>query len=1368
MSEKYGTPFADVLACELESIAACRRAVLGEEPVPPSPAADLLPFEAVRHRALDLDLVGLAFSGGGIRSATVSIGVLQGLVALKLLPVVDYLSTVSGGGYAGGWLAAWVKREGDIQNVQKELDPGRVAQSDAARYAADLAEPLDHIVDEEPEPVRHLRDYSRYLSPRFGMLSGDTWTLISIYLRNLFINNMLLLPTLLLVVLLGRVAEWYFGLGSGADSPWFVQLYRSAIFLALFFGLLVYAYFRLTYGRARLTEPAGRRERQPDHIWRHIVLPLTAAAVLGAWCFTNDPTQINENALRLPAAGTLGGDYRWLTVPALTAGILTLAGWVAVAVSAVRIGGVTFAQGGVMIARAFFTGLVFGVALNVVVNSWWDVPKAPTDDAAAFAKSPGGPSADGDTVEDRQSRFVALVTTFGPPLLLLLILTAGYSEVALLGRRLTDHEREWRSRIGAYVLMVAFAWVVFFTVTLWLPKLWPLFAPELQAKLKAGAIVSWLVTTLAARLATRRTPAKEAGTARTLLMAVGPLVFLAGLIAILSAFGSYLLKQVSVGENYEVVLLDTTRWLPKFLHLRLTWGDVAADLVFLEGRNEVFFLWLVALLALLWGLTRIARRVLEVNLFSLHATYANRLVRCYLGASRRKARWAERWVGGDWRPGEGGAPTSAAGDNRRENPLTGFDADDDFPLCDLRTAGVDHPYLGPYPLFNTALNLVAGTELATQDRKAEAFVLTPDYCGSRVTGYAPTPAAPDTRMNVSLGWAMAISGAAADPNMSVNQSAPQTAFLTILNARLGWWIQNPNVGAAWDATGPKYGRLLLDELLGRTDAKGEYVHLSDGGHFENLGAYELIRRRCRFIIAVDAAEDWADASENLANFLRLVRTDFGIRIDIDTTPVKKGENGLSKWHCAVGTIHYDDVDPQAVAGTLVFLRSSLTGDEPADLKNYAANHPDFPHTSTAQQFFDEAQFESYRMLGQHIAREVFSAAADEYKQERAAIGPRRARRKLFAALRRAWFPPPPDLDKHYVEACAACLGVVRDLGTVPDLRPLNHDFYPELVRMGLLAPHDLAGVTEFRAVDQMMQLMELSFLGIDLDRYHAHPLNRGWMNTFRRWTATAAFQRYWPVLAGTYSKEFVEFCQRTLNVQPPSSHLVRMRRDGNPRWQQVRAELNREFAKEWPRDVLADHAAALGCDPAAYLDTLIARAAEPAPAGGEPLVWFMALEPERTARPFNADWRDRDYPVGVIAVRRIDASEFEKGFFCGRRPDPRPQLELTLWVRGPYRVMGLGSRHLEALLAALPRVLFDPFADMPVTARTVRKRVLTASLPLSQSVTVLVRYPATGSTPGDRLQRAMWMNFFHEYEFRRRLPPKGSDRADVVLERIIA
>src|SRR5262249_58895006 len=121
---------------------------------------------------------------------------------------------------------------------------------------------------------------------------------------------------------------------------------------------------------------------------------------------------------------------------------------------------------------------------------------------------------------------------------------------------------------------------------------------------------------------------------RALILAFGPLVFLAGLVAVLSALCSYLLRQVSF-DDFRI--LGSTPWI-----------DFAADLTFVEDGNVVLLPWLLALLALLFVLSLIARRILEVNLFSLHATYANRLVRCYLGASRRKARWAERWGDRDW------------------------------------------------------------------------------------------------------------------------------------------------------------------------------------------------------------------------------------------------------------------------------------------------------------------------------------------------------------------------------------------------------------------------------------------------------------------------------------------------------------------------------------------------------------------------------------------------------------------------------------------------------------------------------------------------------------------------------------------------
>jgi hypothetical protein len=150
-----------------------------------------------RNQSLDDHTTGLAFSGGGIRSGTFAVGVIQGLASFGLIRRFDYLSTVSGGGYAGAWLAAWLKRQGgDPRNVEKQLNPSRVVQARADRKYLSRRENgrlVGTVVDEEPEPVRHLRAFNSYLTPNPGVLSADLWTVILIWVRNVTINLMLTL-----------------------------------------------------------------------------------------------------------------------------------------------------------------------------------------------------------------------------------------------------------------------------------------------------------------------------------------------------------------------------------------------------------------------------------------------------------------------------------------------------------------------------------------------------------------------------------------------------------------------------------------------------------------------------------------------------------------------------------------------------------------------------------------------------------------------------------------------------------------------------------------------------------------------------------------------------------------------------------------------------------------------------------------------------------------------------------------------------------------------------------------------------------------------------------------------------------------------
>ncbi|MBN9520314.1 hypothetical protein J0H58_17585, partial [bacterium] len=718
----------------------------------------------------------------------------------------------------------------------------------------------------------------------------------------------------------------------------------------------------------------------------------------------------------------------------------------------------------------------------------------------------------------------------------------------------------------------------------------------------------------------------------------------------------------------------------------------------------------------------------------------------------------------EWGPGTGGAPTGAGQGVRRENPVTGFDPFDDVSLGALRAEGADGRvtalrYQGPYPLFNAALNLVAGDELAVQDRRAASFVLSPGYCGSEETGFAATPTADGDRANLTLGRAMTISGAAVDPNMSFHHSPPVTALLTVFNARLGWWLQNPRVPAAapWAAAPPRGGVLqqLGREFFGLTDEKGSYVHLSDGGHFDNSGVYELIRRRCRFVVAVDAAQDRDDASENLAALVRLVRADFGIRIEIDTTPLRKGPDGLSRWHVAVGLIRYDDVDDHALAGTLVFVRSSLTGDEPSDVRQYAATHPEYPHTSTADQFFDDAQFESYRMLGEHAAVSVFEEAVvagrtrfdvAELKDD---TGHRTAVRELFAAVRNRWFPPPPAFDQNYADAGHECARLMSQIRTDPNLDGFAHALYPELppeaggAPGADAAPADALGRPhELLAVNQMLDVMERAWLGIQLGTYHAHPMHRGWMNAFRRWTSSATFRRVWPVVRGEFSKDFVRFCERALNLPPVRAVPRPVASDAE--LERVR-QLDAEFLREWGQQFGRVREQEAGRSAAAHplLEQLAAApeqdgyltAAVRATRGewpGEPLAWLLYLS---ELRPDGTDAvidRLQDFPVGLLAVTP--------------RPGPGPGYEIVFWVRPAYRSLNLGRSAIEY-----------PEGGVPGGEKLYLKirRLLRERYP-EKDIILRAHYPTSAAVGGDRLQRALWINFFHDYDFRRvREPADG-------------
>jgi hypothetical protein len=163
--------------------------------------------------------------------------------------------------------------------------------------------------------------------------------------------------------------------------------------------------------------------------------------------------------------------------------------------------------------------------------------------------------------------------------------------------------------------------------------------------------------------------------------------------------------------------------------------------------------------------------------------------------------------------------------------------------------------------------------------------------------------------------------------------------------------------------GPGY---LIRESIGSLHARGAFVNLSDGGHIENLAVYELLRRRCKLIVSVDAEQDPTMSCASLAKLIRYARIDLGIEIVIDLDPFHLDSvTGKTHRHWTIGTIDYGHGE----TGLLVYVKSSVTGDD------YRKRNQAFPQESTADQFFDEAQFESYRALGYHSMNGILKAAA---------------------------------------------------------------------------------------------------------------------------------------------------------------------------------------------------------------------------------------------------------------------------------------------------------------------------------------------------------------------------------------------------------
>lgn len=312
--------------------------------------------------------------------------------------------------------------------------------------------------------------------------------------------------------------------------------------------------------------------------------------------------------------------------------------------------------------------------------------------------------------------------------------------------------------------------------------------------------------------------------------------------------------------------------------------------------------------------------------------------------------------------------------------------------CDKRP-----PEARPFHVVNMALNLVNGKELAWQERKARSFFATPLHAGAPGVGLRPVEEYAityDGKGALTLGTALAISGAAANPNAGYHSSPLIAFFLTFFNVRLGWWLGNPGLAGqhAYRTSSPFFApNVLLAELFGFTDDQHPYINVSDGGHFDNLGLYEMVRRRCHFIIVSDGGQDDKYAYDDLGIAIRLIRADLGVPIEF-RTPLCSGSHGAgtdkrvappNQLHYTIAEINYQAVDgAEAENGVLILVKPAVYGKEPADIYNYALSNPAFPNDPTfTDQFFSESQFESYRHLGEYTVAELVNGLVADHNQD---------------------------------------------------------------------------------------------------------------------------------------------------------------------------------------------------------------------------------------------------------------------------------------------------------------------------------------------------------------------------------------------------
>jgi hypothetical protein len=824
------------------------------------------------------DAVGLAFSGGGVRAATFALGVLQGLTQKIdnqrrcLLDDVDYISSVSGGGYIASWLS------------QQITNCGYQETRDALRAPVDTK-------------VATVRSYGSYLTPQRGFFSTDTWRMVAGYLVRLVPNLLfigLALTSLILMPYLIRnwtniavhphIKHWSIGawlwlpciclavhafasFATGipakmrtAGSLFLIVAFITAIPLAVWIDAGDY-WFLGARDYSEKTVILHRRQL----IFSIAVITQGALAVFGAWRLR----EANHKA-RL-----IGG---WITS--------TLAGWTSLSVALSIINWLWLhSMREVTLAVA---PLLFSISYLAICAVWtyW-VPF--DDDDQEFINSLWATTAS----LSLGWALIALVCCVAPHYLTpyFINLTKG------------DRQADWQSRLS----------VVLATVGAIAASLHSVFYDDSKVAVPQ---------TLSERVRQKKQAAGDQ--LRSAIAGIAPYLVLISMLVLAAMEGPWLL-----------------RWLEATF----------------PGHTVPDFELAVCILSA--GLAVVVGSFMDLNRLSMKNFYRSRLTTAYL---------------------------------EDKSVLLSDIADKDV---------VTERRIRPYPILNCAMNVTSESDLSVQSIRSRNFIFSPLFCGFHAhsaqkgltrEGYRPTTEylskmPPRVRLKerkkeaqvasgIRLNDPMTLSGAAANPAMGFHTSPALSFLLAMFNVRLGAWVGNPRHRSSYQHTASSGApNLLVDDFLGRTGDGSKYLMLSDGGHFENTGVYELIRRRSRLIFCCDSGCDGEYVFGDLLHLVERCQIDFGVTIIIPEMYHLRpfGRTGYARSNFTIATVQYD----RGATGYLVIFKPTVTRDACETVRSFDRENASFPQVSTADQWFYESEFEAYRLLGTEVVASFVDALYSE-------------------------------------------------------------------------------------------------------------------------------------------------------------------------------------------------------------------------------------------------------------------------------------------------------------------------------------------------------------------------------------------------------